>query len=43
MLYEVITQYTFDIQVNDSTDRIEATADVIFQNKKPIENLVLVV
>lgn len=36
-----VIQYVFDIQLNDSTDRIEATADVVFQNKKPLENLVL--
>jgi len=36
-----VIQYIFDIHLNDSTDQIEATADVIFQNKKPLENLVL--
>ena len=36
-----VLQYVFNINLNDSTNCIDATADIIFQNKKPIENLTL--
>lgn len=36
-----VIQYNFDLQLNDSTDRMEATADIIFRVKKPADKLVL--
>ncbi len=36
-----VLQYVFNIHLNDTTDRIGATANIIFRNKKPIENLTL--